>query len=251
MAADETRIELRPQFFDLTEQTLVTHGDLSATAFRYASGVEAVRLRNGAGSLVMLPFQGQQIWSAEFGGRELTMKSMFEAPNATRNYLETYGGFLLHCGATAMGVPAAGDTHPVHGELPNAPYQSAYVVVGADEDGEYIGLGGSYRYTVAFSFNYVAEPLVKMYAGASSCHISLTVKNLKQYADGTHVPGARQFPPGGQWAAGLQRTLYAGACACAQEHPLSRAAGSGLPGVSAGVGTPPGATQRAGAGIDL
>ena len=123
MAADETRIELRPQFFDLTEQTLVTHGDLSATAFRYASGVEAVRLRNGAGSLVMLPFQGQQIWSAEFGGRKLTMKSMFEEPNATQNYLENYGGFLLHCGATAMGVPAAGDTHPVHGELPNAPYQ--------------------------------------------------------------------------------------------------------------------------------
>lgn len=180
MAEYETRIELRPQFFDLAEQTLVKHGELSATTFRYASGVEAVRLSNGAGSLVMLPFQGQQIWSAEFGGRELTMKSMFEGPNATRTYLENYGSFLLHCGFTAMGVPAEGDTHPVHGELPNAPYQSAYVVVGADKEGEYIGLGGSYRHTVAFSYNYVAEPLVKMYAGASNCRILLTVQNLKR-----------------------------------------------------------------------
>ena len=71
-----------------------------------------MRLSNGEGELIILPFQGQQIWSANFGGRDLTMRSMFDQPRATRNYLETYGGFLLHCGFTAMGVPAEGDTHP-------------------------------------------------------------------------------------------------------------------------------------------
>lgn len=180
MAAYETRIELRPGFFDDVERTLVEYGELSATMFRYSTGVEAVRLRSGAGSLVVLPFQGQQIWTAEFGGRELTMKSMFDEPNPTQDYLRTYGGFLLHCGMTAMGVPAEGDTHPLHGELPNAPYQSAYVIVGADEEGEYIGIGGTYRHTVAFSFNYEAQPLVKMVADATSCRIKMAVHNLKR-----------------------------------------------------------------------
>jgi len=108
------------------------------------------------------------------------MKSMFDAPNPTRDYLQTYGGFLLHCGATAMGVPTGEDAHPLHGELPNAPYQKAYVVAGEDEKGAYIGLGGQYRHTVAFSYNYVAEPLVKLYAGSSVIDVSLDVRNLKK-----------------------------------------------------------------------
>jgi len=180
MSNSQTRVTLRPYFFDAGERTLVEHGALTATAFRFASGVCAVRLSNGEGNLVLLPFQGQQIWSAEFGGRNLTMKSMFTEPNPTRNYLETYGGFLLHCGATAMGVPSGGDTHPLHGELPNAPYQYAYVVVGEDEAGAYIGLGGEYRHTVAFSTNYAARPLTKLYAGESRCQVTMVIENLKK-----------------------------------------------------------------------
>ena len=180
MSANQTIINLTPQLFNSNEQTLVTHGSLAATTFQYAGGVCAVRLHNEKGNLVLLPFQGQQIWSAEFGGRNLTMKSMFRQPRATRDYLETYGGFLLHCGATAMGVPTAGDTHPLHGELPNAPYQTAYVTVGADAGGEYIGLGGEYQHTVAFSYNYVAQPLVKLYAGVSRFSVAMTVLNLKR-----------------------------------------------------------------------
>jgi len=79
-----------------------------------------------------------------------------------------------------MGVPAEGDTHPVHGELPNAPYKSAYVAIGEDEDGKYIAVGGEYKYTVAFSTNYVTRPLVKLYVGASSCRVMLEVENLKK-----------------------------------------------------------------------
>lgn len=180
MVETETIVQLRKEFFEKHEQPLVQRGQLSATTFTYSTGVDAVRICNGEGSLVLLPFQGQQIWSAEFGGRELTMKSMFTEPYPTQEYLRTYGGFLLHCGATAMGVPGEGDTHPVHGELPNAPYRSAYVAVGQDAEGEYIGVGGVYQHTVAFSTNYVARPLVKLYTGASSCHIRLEVENLKK-----------------------------------------------------------------------
>ncbi len=107
------------------------------------------------------------------------MKSMFAEPRPTREYLENYGGFMLHCGATAMGVPSKEDSHPLHGELPNAPYPKAYVVVGQDEKGPYIGLGGQYQHAVAFNHNYMAEPLVKLYAGSTLLTLSMTITNLK------------------------------------------------------------------------
>jgi hypothetical protein len=166
--------------FEASERVLIDHGTLAASAFRFPTGVEALRLRNDVGELVLLPFQGQQVWSAAFRGRSITMKSMFDAPRPTRNYLETYGGFNLHCGFTSMGVPAAGDTHPLHGELPNAPYAGAWVEAGADARGDYLALGGEYQHTVAFSTNYRAEPLVKLYANSSLFTIAMTITNLKR-----------------------------------------------------------------------
>jgi hypothetical protein len=175
-----TTIFLADSMFSERERPLLEYGALEASTFRYDSGVAGLRMRNELGELVMLPFQGQQIWSAAFRGRTITMKSMFHQPLPTRTYLETYGGFLLHCGFTAMGVPAAGDTHPVHGELPNAPYGAAYLSAGRDERGDYLELGGSYQHTVAFAFNYKAEPRVKLYAGSSLITIEFTATNLKK-----------------------------------------------------------------------
>lgn len=180
MESSQTVIRLAPSFFTEREKTLVEHGPLTASLFRFDSGVCALRLRNELGQLILLPFQGQQIWSAEFLGRNLTMRSMFAEPRPTRQYLETYGGFLLHCGATAMGVPSKEDTHPLHGELPNAPYQEAHLIVGADARGPYLALGGSYQHTVAFSCNYVASPLVTLHAGSSLIDVSMTITNLKR-----------------------------------------------------------------------
>ncbi len=180
MSQTESIIHLFPDFFSPAERPFLQHGELSASIFRFPSGVPAVRLHNSRGELVMLPFQGQQIWSANFDGRNITMQSMFDQPRPTQNYLETYGGFLIHCGATAMGVPTGEDTHPLHGELPNAPYQQAWLVYGEDERGAYIGLGGEYQHTVAFNHNYLAHPLVKLYAGESRCVIAITVTNIKR-----------------------------------------------------------------------
>jgi hypothetical protein len=174
-----TTIYLLPEMFSPREVVLVERDEFRASIFKYPGGVCAVKLTNQSGGLVMLPFQGQQIWSAWFNDRELTMKSMFTAPRPTQNYLETYGGFLLHCGATAMGVPAGPDTHPLHGELPNAPYQDAFLELGLDEYGEYLALSGNYIHTVAFSTNYVARPKVKLHADSSLFHIELEVENLK------------------------------------------------------------------------
>jgi hypothetical protein len=176
----ETTIHLSPEVFAEHKRPLVEWGDLAVSTFRFESGVCGLELRNEVGHLVMLPYQGQQIWSAEFGGRNLTMQSMFDQPHPTQVYLETYGGFLIHCGATAMGVPSSDDAHPLHGELPNAPYQRATVVLGEDARGAYIGLGGRYQHTVAFNHNYMAEPSVKLYSGSALFGVNLTLTNLKR-----------------------------------------------------------------------
>jgi hypothetical protein len=110
------------------------------------------------------------------------MHSMFDQPRPTRTYLETYGGFLLHCGATAMGVPGPLDTHPLHGELPNAPYQKAFIAIDEDENGPFIQLGGKYQHTVAFNYNYLAEPLVTLRENASVFRVEMTITNLKNSA---------------------------------------------------------------------
>lgn len=176
---DEVKINLDPQSITEQERSLVTYGTLTASTFRFPSGVCAVRLRSDTGELVLLPFQGQQVWSATFGGRNLTMKSMFTQPYPHRPFLETFGGFLQHCGITGVGGPSAQDTHPLHGELPNAPYETAYLVVGENEQGAYIGMGGQYRHTVAFAHNYLAEPLVKLYASATLFEVTMSITNLK------------------------------------------------------------------------
>ncbi len=178
--SDEITINLEPYFFEEKEKTLVEYEKLSATIFRYSSGVCGVRIKNDLGQIVVLPFQGQQVWDAEFEGHTLTMRSMFEEPRPTQDYLMTYGGFVLHCGATAMGCPTEEDTHPLHGELPNAPYQKACLKVGRDDKGPYVGVSGQYRHTIAFAFNYLAEPLAKLYAGSMLAPIAITITNLRE-----------------------------------------------------------------------
>lgn len=175
-----TRFYLQPDAFGPRERLLLESGSLKAYTFRFASGVAAIRLTNAEGEIVMLPFQGQQIWSASFQGRELTMRSMFDQPYPTDDYLRTYGGFLLHCGATRMGVPGPDDDHPLHGELPNAIYQQAWLDVGEEDAGPYLQVGGQFRYTVAFAHNYIAEPTVRMGAESSLLDVRLQVHNLKR-----------------------------------------------------------------------
>ena len=217
MSLPKTTIQLYPSFFTEKEKILVTRGKLGASVFKFDTGVCAVRLTNALGELVILPFQGQQIWSATFGGRNLTMKSMFDEPNATREYLRNYGGFYLHCGVTAMGVPGAGDTHPLHGELPNAPYQKAWIVLGEEEaigsqpKGAYIGVGGQYKHTVAFSTNYVAEPLVRLYAGSSLFDLEMMVRNLKQTPMELMYLGHANFRP-------VDRGRLVYSAVCSPEH---------------------------------
>ncbi|MDW7656646.1 MAG: DUF4432 family protein [Bacillota bacterium] len=172
-------IQLTPEQFCPEERIIVRSGNLSAAAFRFPGGVCGLRLANEAGELILLPFQGQQIWRATFKGVDLTMQSMFDTPLPTTDYLSTYGGFLIHCGMTAMGVPDAADSHPLHGELPNMDYPEASLLLDEDDDGPYIALRGQTEYKIAFSTHYRAEPEVRLHAGATVANVSLTVTNLR------------------------------------------------------------------------
>jgi hypothetical protein len=180
MTSDLVTICLRPEHFGEMEKVLASHDGLTASTFRYSTGVCGLRIRNEAGQMSMLPFQGQQIWDAEFLGRTLTMRSMFAEPTPTLEYLRTYGAFLLHCGATAMGDPGPADRHPLHGELPNAFYQTAQLLVGRNEGGSFMALTGSYQHTVAFGHNYVARPTARLAAGSSRIEVDLEIRNLKR-----------------------------------------------------------------------
>ncbi|HEY8016422.1 MAG TPA: DUF4432 domain-containing protein, partial [Dongiaceae bacterium] len=111
MLSDDVIIDLQSLQFGPAETVLARHAGLTASVWRYCSGGAGLRISNELGHIALLPFQGQQIWEAAFLGRPLTMGSMFEAPVPEVDFLQTYGAFFLHCGATAMGDPGLEDSH--------------------------------------------------------------------------------------------------------------------------------------------
>jgi hypothetical protein len=173
-------VNLYPGVFTPKGNLILEAGEFSVRAFAYSTGVLGLAVDNAVGGFELLPYQGQQIWRAHFIGEELKMHTSFEEPEPTRDFLATYGAFLLHCGVTAMGNPAEDDTHPQHGELPNMPYDRAYVKLGHDRDGGYICAGGFVRVRNSFSFDYTANPEVCLYAGESVMHITMGITNNRE-----------------------------------------------------------------------
>ncbi|MEO0918414.1 MAG: DUF4432 family protein, partial [Pseudomonadota bacterium] len=185
------RVELYPSMFGEKERLLLTHREFTVSTFRFDSGVAALRIKNARGELTMLPFQGQQIWRASFDGRELTMRSMFDQPKETQVYLENYGAFLIHCGITGLGAPGQDDSHPLHGELPNAPFQSAWIEVA----GAKTTVAGSYEHIVAFSTNYRATIETTLTVSSALIDVSINVENRKQTPMDLMYLGHANFHP--------------------------------------------------------
>lgn len=158
-------------------RAIASAGDMRAEAFRYPSGIPALRLLTPRATVIVLPFHGQQVWRAAFDGRELAMASMFEEPVDTGTYLATYGAFFLHCGITRIGPPAPDDPHPLHGELPLGRFETAELVI--DEAAGRIGLRGLFRHRIAFTVNYDAVAEVSLGADATGIDVSIEVTNLR------------------------------------------------------------------------
>ncbi|MBN9314389.1 MAG: DUF4432 family protein [Devosia sp.] len=177
-ATDEVVLQLSEAQFTARETPLAGYGDIAVTAFRYGTGIAAVRIRTGAGEVIVLPFHGQQIWDVRFGGRRLTMRSIFDEPQPG-GYLDNYGAFLVHCGASAMGNPAPEDMHPLHGELPNAAFQSAELRFGTGGNGRYVTLAGVREERVAFSRHYTFTSSVRLGEEATRIGVEVAVRNLR------------------------------------------------------------------------
>lgn len=169
------RIYLKREFFSDREHVLVENGNMKATAFRYSTGVEALKVENSKGYFIILPFKGQQIWHLNFLGQDFHMKTMMEEPQQTKEFLNTYGAFLLHCGINAFGVPRAGDTHPQHGEAPSADYQTAYLDCGED----YMAVGGRLDYDRTFIRNYSFSPECRLYENDTVLKLHMTLENRR------------------------------------------------------------------------
>lgn len=175
------RVNLDKSLFREKERTLCEINGLKAVSFLFTTGVHALRLENSSGHILVLPWQGQQVWDAVFHGRRLTMATVFPEPVPTVNLLDSYGAFLYHCGALRMGNPGPQDNHPLHGELPTAPYQEAWLLFGEDEGGGWLGVSGAFNYTKAFGDKYMAVPTVKLYERRTVLDVSMTIENLGHY----------------------------------------------------------------------
>lgn len=175
-----SRINLYKEMFTRDTKNIVCSEAFSVDIFKYESGVEAVKISNAKGYVVLLPFMGQMIWDMEFLGHNMVMKSIYSQPEPCEHtYGESYGCFLMHCGLTAMGNPSSADNHLPHGELPIAKYREVYLTLGEDEKGKYISLGGVYRHKRAFELNYEFTPECRLYEGRSTIDILVNIKNNK------------------------------------------------------------------------
>ena len=178
MPSNETHVALRRAGFGEKEREAVRHGGLIASLFRYDSGVEAIRLTNARGSVVVLPYMGQIVWSAVFDGVEMAMRSMFREPRPAKIIVETYGCLAYHAGLLRNGVPSPADTHALHGEMPCAEMDEAGIACGTDERGPWMAVTGSREYAMGFGAHYRATPRVVLRGDEAGCDIVMEAENL-------------------------------------------------------------------------
>ena len=175
-------IPLYPDQFGPLERTFAQAGGIVIAGLRYPSGVAALRILNGAGEVIVLPFHGQQVWDATFLGRRLAMGSLFEEPQDTVDYLGNYGALLVHCGAAAMGNPGPDDSHPLHGELPNARYGNALIRLEHLDGAMTATLSGTTRQTRAFGHSYDATASLRIRQGDSRIGVRMGIRNRQRRA---------------------------------------------------------------------
>ncbi|WP_413742851.1 DUF4432 family protein [Sodalis sp. RH15] len=171
-------IRLNKTFFNHCPLEIVNTEGLSAELFRYESGIEAVRLKNRRGHLVVLPYYGQMIWQAMFDGVDLTMSSRFKTPRQADDIVGTYGCFMYHSGLLHNGNPGEHDRHPLHGEMPLAPMDRAGIEMGEDIEGPWMAVVGEREYLMGFGDHYMARPRVVIRPNKAIFEIKMEVENL-------------------------------------------------------------------------
>jgi Domain of unknown function (DUF4432) len=206
MSLGALRLPLYRQTWGEATRPVLEAEGLSARAWTYPSGVMALSLENARGRLVVLPWQGQMIWAAEFDGHDLTMRNLFEQPRPSATIAGTYGCFMFHAGLLRNGCPAPVDDHALHGEMPCAPMDHAWLEVGEDKQGAYLRLTGNYEYVQGFGDRYRATPSVTLRPDSGLFEIGMQVLNragkamdlmYMAHMNYAYVPGGRFSQPHG------------------------------------------------------
>ncbi|CNH55262.1 Uncharacterised protein [Yersinia intermedia] len=197
------KITLIREQFSRQDQEIYSSSDFTVISFKYASGIEALKIVNSRGYVTVLPYYGQMIWDAEFDGHNLKMENMFSQPKRGENIVDTYGCFAFHSGLRRNGCPSPEDDHVLHGEMPCAEMDHAWLLI----DGETLAVTGSVEYVKGFGDHYCAQPLVRLRAASAQFDIEMNVTNLSSmpmplqymcHMNYTYIPGAtfRQNLPG-------------------------------------------------------
>ena len=166
-------IQLQRDFFKENKNVIFSNDEFTVSLFKYSSGIEAIELLNSRGKMTVLPYYGQMIWDFEFDSIDLKMKNMFKEPKKADDIIGTYGCFAFHSGLIRNGCPAPEDDHPLHGEMPCADMDQAWLEITND----YVKVCGSTEYVMGFGHHYMANPSVEMVAKETSIEMNMEVEN--------------------------------------------------------------------------
>ncbi|HEY3549187.1 MAG TPA: DUF4432 family protein [Propionicimonas sp.] len=173
------RIPLLADAIDAVERPIASADAGTVSGFRYPSGVHAVRIRSTRVELIVLPFVGQQVWRLTVDGEDLTMRTMFDEPLDVPDFRQSYGAFLMHCGLAGMGHPGPSDAHPVHGELPVARYQRAWIEAGEDGAGPWLAISGEYVHRVSHTLHYAFVPRLTVRPDSRTIELRAGIENRR------------------------------------------------------------------------
>lgn len=174
-------IQLFPFFFTDREQEIYSDDQFVITLFRYPSGVEAIKVKNSLGSIVVLPYLGQMIWEANFYGQSIGLRSKYTQPKKqVKDFFETDGCYLMHCGPRRI-CEFDNKYGLVLGELPLAEYDRAYIILDEDEKGRFAAVSGKYEYNRHRGDQYIAEPITRVYADSSVLKVTMKITNTSGY----------------------------------------------------------------------
>lgn len=168
------KLTLNKAIFRDKKTNIIKSDNFEINTFTYNSGIKAIELKNSKGHLIVLPFMGQMIWDANFLDVDMCMKNMFSEPKNAKTIIETYGCFSFHSGLISNGCPSSIDTHLLHGEMPCAEMDSAWLEITEER----ITLKGSYEYIMGFGNHYLAIPSLTLEKNSSMFDIEMSVTNL-------------------------------------------------------------------------
>lgn len=171
------KVHLRHALFEEKERGFLESDGVEVSLFRYDTGVEAVRLANRRGYVIVLPYFGQMLWDARFDGVRLGMGHAYPAPRPAKVIVDTYGCLAFHSGLLRNGVPSSQDDHQLHGEFSCATLDSAALEFGDDGEGAFLRLTSEYEYIAGFGSHYRARPSVTVRPDCTLIDIGMSVEN--------------------------------------------------------------------------